>query len=679
MFRKFVAFAASVLCAVPLLAVVPAASAVSAEEVPTVYLAGDSTVASYAPSQYPLTGWGQMLPEFLDGGVRVDNRAIGGRSSKSYVLEGHLDKILADIQPGDYLFVQFGHNDRQNTDNLCSVNKTYCNRHTEPYTSFKEYLAKYVTGAREHGATPVLVTPMGRRSYDDKGQFLNDFYDYAQAMKQLSAEYDVPLIDLNSTSIAFYTRIGVPATEEIFLYCDPGECENYQTGREDNVHFQEYGARWLARFVAEGIGSAGLPMAQHVEFDDADPWNLATNAVVTASSSLETDGWYRWNLTDGQLAADPHGMGWSSNDQTLNLVDHSEWVSVDLGAVSPLTRVLLAPRSDEGKVGRHFPVDYRVQVSEDGAAWTTVASAAAAPVPTAPQELRFPATRGRYVKVTGTRLRQDPADLTYRMQLGEVKVYSDVVSMRLTGPAELLDGATGAYVANLRVPPAAGEISNVRFDLRVPDGWSSRKVRERLPYFAAWDVTAPKAGRGTDALALTAVVTYRQAGTQHTTTAEVLVGKPVPPPPPQPGEHWVSDLPFAEEVNGWGPVERDASNGEDLAGDGRPLSIGDVGYAKGLGTHADSAVTIALDQCKQFSAVVGVDDEVGDGGSVSFMVEADGALVWTHPIATGGDGGQAVALDVTGVSKLRLVVDDLANKGHDHADWAAAKLTGCAS
>lgn len=676
MFRKFVAFAASVLCAVPLLAGVPAASA---EEVPTVYLAGDSTVASYAPSQYPLTGWGQVLPEFLDAGVRVDNRAIGGRSAKSYVLEGHLDRMLADIKAGDYLFVQFGHNDRQNTDNLCSVNKTYCNRHTDPYTSFKEYLTKYIVGARERGATPVLVTPMGRRSYDDKGQFQNDFYDYAQAMKQLSAEYDVPLIDLNTRSIAFYTRIGVPATEEIFLYCDPDECDNYQTGREDNVHFQEYGARWLARFVAEGIVSAGLPLARNVRFDGADGWNLAEEAVVTASSSLEADGWYRWNITDGRLDADPHGLGWSSNDQVLNVVDHPEWVQVDLGAVSPLTRIMVAPRNDQGNVGVHFPVDYTVQVSEDGSAWTTVASVKGAPVPAGPQELTFPATRGRYVKVAGTRLRQNPADLTYRMQLGEVKVYSDVVSIRLTGPAELLDGATGTYVADLRIPPTVGEVTNVRFDLRVPDGWSSRKVRERLPYYAGWDVTAPKSGRGAEAVPLAVTATFRQAGTARTATDEVLVGKPAPEPQPQPGDQWVSDLPFLEEVNGWGPVERDMSNGDNGAGDGRPLSIGDAGFEKGLGVHADSAVTVALDQCKQFSAVVGVDDEVGDGGSVSFSVEADGEPVWVHPIATGRDAGQAVTLDVTGVGKLRLVVDDLANKGNDHADWGAAKLTGCAS
>lgn len=679
MVRKLLAFAAASLCVVPWLAGVPAAAAEEVPAGPTVFLAGDSTVASYAPSQYPLTGWGQMLPDFLTGGARVDNRAIGGRSAKSYVLEGHLDRLLADIKAGDYLFVQFGHNDRQNTDNLCSVNATYCNRHTDPYTSFKEYLTKYITGAREHGATPVLVTPMGRRSYDSEGNFGNDFYDYAQAMKQLSAEYDVPLVDLNSSSIAFYTRIGVPATEEIFLYCDPGECENYPTGREDNVHFQEYGARWLARFVADGIVSAGVPLASYVRFEGADEWNLAQNGVVTASSSQEDDGWYRWNVTDGQLAADPHGVGWSSHDPTLNLVDHTEWVNVDLGAVSPVTRVMLAPRGDQGNVGVHFPIDYTVQVSEDGEVWSTVASVKGTPVPTGPQELAFPATRGRYVKVTGTKLRQNAADLAYRMQLGEVKVYSDAVSLRLTGPAELLDGATGNYVADLRVPPAVGAITNIRFDLRVPDGWSSRKVRERLPQLAAWDVTAPNSGRGAEAVPLTAIVTYRQAGIQQTTSAEVLVGRPVPPPPPEPGEHWVSDLPFVDESNGWGPVERDMSNGEDAAGDGRPMAVGGVGYEKGLGVHADSAVTIALDQCRQFSAVVGVDDEVGDGGSVSFSIEADGEVVWVHPIATGRDAGQPVTLDVTGVSKLRLVVDDLANKGNDHADWGAAKLSGCAS
>jgi len=656
------------------------AAAEDTETPTTIYLAGDSTVASYSASAYPLMGWGQKLGDYLADDVVIDNRAIGGRSAKSYVLEGHLDRLLADIDPGDYLFVQFGHNDRQNTDSLCPSNPTYCNRHTEPYTSFKEYLRKYIDGARQHGATPVLVTPMGRRSYDGEGKFGNDFYDYAQAMKQLSAEHDVPLIDLNSTSIAFYTRIGPPATEEIFFYTEPGEYEAYPTGKEDNVHFQEYGAGWLARFVAEGMVATGLPIAPQVRFADADPWNLATHATVTASSSLEADDWYLWNVADGVTSSVPHGLGWSSS-QTLDLVDHTEWVQFDLGEVMPLTRTVLVPRNDPGNEGVHFPVDYTVQVSDDATTWTTVAEVTDSPAVAAQQEITFPVTAARYVKVEGTRLRQHPGDLAYRLQLAEVKLYSDVVSVRLTGPAELLDRATGTYAATLRVPSTVAAVSNARFDLVVPDGWSSKTIPTGTPYLSTWEVTAPKSGRadGSPPVELRTAVTFKQSGEWRTVSDELLVGRPVPEPPPVLGDHWVSDLPLADEVNGWGPIERDMSNGDDGAGDGRPLSLGGIGHAKGLGVHADSSVTIALDQCRQFTAVIGVDDEVGDGGSVSFTVEGDGEPLLVHPVATGRDPGQPVTVDVTGVSRLRLLVDDLANKGNDHADWASAKLSGCAS
>lgn len=217
-----------------------------ASAAPVVYLAGDSTVMTYFSNNYPKQGWGARLPDAFTTGVTFNNRAVGGRSSKSFVDEGRLGSILSVIKPGDYLFIQFGHNDDLRDVRL----------RTEPYTSYKVYLAMYIDLARQYGANPVLVTPMGRRRYDSAGRFLNDFVDRSIAMKQLAAEKSVPLIDLNAKSIAFYTGIGVPASTDVFLWLAANQYPNFPNGVLDPTHFQEYGAGQLARLVVQGIAES---------------------------------------------------------------------------------------------------------------------------------------------------------------------------------------------------------------------------------------------------------------------------------------------------------------------------------------------------------------------------------------------------------------------------------------
>jgi beta-galactosidase len=148
-------------------------------------------------------------------------------------------------------------------------------------------------------------------------------------------------------------------------------------------------------------------------------------------------------------------------------------------------------------------------------------------------------------------------------------------------------------------------------------------------------------------------------------------------PPTPAGEVYVSDLPLVRSTNGWGPVEPDTSNGEDAARDGRPLSVGGTGYAKGLGTHAPSSVRVWLGgNCTAFSAVVGVDDEVGDAGSVTFAVAGDAGAKAHTGVLTGTAAGQRLTVDVTGVRWLDLDVTDGADNGYsDHADWADARLS----
>ncbi len=245
-------FARTILVAVS--AVMLAVFARAATAAPVVYLAGDSTVMSYSAGYYPKQGWGGRIGDFFNSGVTFNNRAIGGRSSKSFVDEGHLSSILRVIKPGDYLFIQFGHNDDQRDVRL----------HTDPFTSYKTYLAMYVDLSRQYGAIPVLVTPVGRRRYDSNGRFLNDFADRCTAMRELAAERNVPLIDLNAKSIAFYNGLGVPATTDVFLWLAANQYPVYPNGIYDGTHFQEYGAGQLARLVVQGIEENPLNMRQFI-------------------------------------------------------------------------------------------------------------------------------------------------------------------------------------------------------------------------------------------------------------------------------------------------------------------------------------------------------------------------------------------------------------------------------
>ncbi|MBD0379590.1 rhamnogalacturonan acetylesterase [Paenibacillus sedimenti] len=223
--------------------------------VPNVYIAGDSTVQTYNSSFYPEAGWGQKIADYFTSSVKFTNRAIGGRSSKSFAVEGRLDAILNEIKPNDYLFIQFGHNDASSIPE----------RHTDPYTTYKQYLNMYIDGANQRQAIPVLVTPVGRRSYDANGNFKNDFPDYVTAMKQVASERNVKLIDLNSKSIQYYNSIGVEATKSIFLWLEPGAYPNFPNGVQDNTHFQENGAIQIARLVTDGIREMNLAIISFIK------------------------------------------------------------------------------------------------------------------------------------------------------------------------------------------------------------------------------------------------------------------------------------------------------------------------------------------------------------------------------------------------------------------------------
>ncbi|GIJ61803.1 rhamnogalacturonan acetylesterase [Virgisporangium aurantiacum] len=207
----------------------------------TVFVAGDSTAATYATADVPRAGWGQALGVFLRPGTAVQNAALSGASSKSFADLGRLDLILAAIRPGDTLLVSFGHNDEKIEDPA---------RGTDPWTTFQDYLRRYLDGARARRARPVLVTPVERRRFTADGAPYLSHGEYPDAMRALARETRTPLVDLTALSFDLWTTLGTEATKDHFLWLDPGESPNYPTGIADNTHFQAHGAIEVARLVA---------------------------------------------------------------------------------------------------------------------------------------------------------------------------------------------------------------------------------------------------------------------------------------------------------------------------------------------------------------------------------------------------------------------------------------------
>lgn len=230
-----------------------------AGERPTLWITGDSTVQTYNASFAPQAGWGQMFDRYLTDDVAVTNRSIGGRSTKNFISQGRLDSVLLDIRPGDYLFSQFGHND-----NSYGVG----DRYAAP-ADYKEYLRTFVDGARQRGATPVIVTPVSRRDYNADGTAKVSFPAYVDAARELAAETDALLVDLSASSRAYLTEIGAEEAKKVFLWVEPGVYPNRPNGTQDNTHFQEYGAVQMARLVATDVASFDDPLADEVEGLDA--------------------------------------------------------------------------------------------------------------------------------------------------------------------------------------------------------------------------------------------------------------------------------------------------------------------------------------------------------------------------------------------------------------------------
>lgn len=226
----------------------------------TIYLAGDSTMAQKLAEKRPETGWGERLQGFFkEGKVRVDNRAKNGRSTRTFIEEGLWQGIVDNLKQGDYVFIEFGHNDS-------SKEKT--GRYTAP-EDYRRNLIRFVSEVRAKGGIPVLLTPVMRRRFDKDGNFQDTHGVYPDIVRAVAAEYKVALIDMHRKSEAVIKRYGPEESRNLFLQLKAGENPNYLKGIEDNTHFLPLGAEAMARLAVEGIREQKLGLAKYLKKMDA--------------------------------------------------------------------------------------------------------------------------------------------------------------------------------------------------------------------------------------------------------------------------------------------------------------------------------------------------------------------------------------------------------------------------
>lgn len=223
----------------------------------TIFTIGDSTMANKDTTKNnPERGWCQVLPVFFDENrLTIDNHAKNGRSSKSFVEEGLWKNVLEALQPGDYVFIQFGHND----------SKPDVARKTDPRTTYRDNLIRYVKETREKGATPILFTSIVRRSFDRDGKAIHTLADYPLVTREVGKEFKVPVIDLNVSTEKLITEMGMEGSKALFMHIEPGVSGLIPNGKSDNTHLNPLGAFKVAELAVKEMSAQKLPFTKFLK------------------------------------------------------------------------------------------------------------------------------------------------------------------------------------------------------------------------------------------------------------------------------------------------------------------------------------------------------------------------------------------------------------------------------
>jgi len=225
-----------------------------AGEVPVVYLCGNSTVVDQ--DNEPWASWGQMITVFFDDRICFANYAESGEAANSFIAAGRLKKIMTQIKPGDYVLVEFGHNDQKQKGEGKGA-----------YLSYWNSLTEFIDQAREKEAIPILITPTQRRSFGEDGRIVDTHEDYPQAMRDLARDKQVPLIDLHQMTRVLYEALGTEGSKKAFVHYPAGTFPGQDKALADNTHFNSYGAYQIAKCVIVGMKELNLPLLEFLRED----------------------------------------------------------------------------------------------------------------------------------------------------------------------------------------------------------------------------------------------------------------------------------------------------------------------------------------------------------------------------------------------------------------------------
>lgn len=262
-----------------------------------VFLIGDSTMADKLPADFPETGWGMPFSKLFNEAVEVQNHAYNGRSTKSFRREGRWAKVQAQLKKGDYVFIQFGHNDAKASDTA---------RYAPSQTDFRENLTRYVAETRAKGGIPILLTPTQRRKFDSTGVFIDQHADYPNVVREVAAKEKVLLIDIEKESKKYISSEGPEGAKKMFLHYPVGIFRKFMKGAADDTHFSPFGAMKISDMVAEAILASNEHLRsflkksifpQKYEFElplvstnvfKKDTFNIISYGAVSSANRLNT-------------------------------------------------------------------------------------------------------------------------------------------------------------------------------------------------------------------------------------------------------------------------------------------------------------------------------------------------------------------------------------------------------
>ncbi len=222
----------------------------------TIWLIGDSTVCDQPLDRAPVTGWGTPFAHYIDTSAVVVNKARGGRSTRTFISEGRWKEVVDNMQKGDFVLMQFGHNDE-------AKEPQYKDRYT-PVPDYKKNLELFIAETRAKGGHPVLISPVTRMRFDNDGKPQETHIEYTQAIKETGVKTQAPVIDLDGMSLNLLRELGPEKSEFLYMYVDSLQNPHYPKGRKDWTHFNEYGARRMAELVLNDIKKQGLPLSNYI-------------------------------------------------------------------------------------------------------------------------------------------------------------------------------------------------------------------------------------------------------------------------------------------------------------------------------------------------------------------------------------------------------------------------------